>query len=535
MPSLSNADHSVSPPHITIPRDYNAAFDLIQRNLSAGRADKTAFIDDRRSYTYRDVDRRSNAFAHVLRELGCDIEHRILLCLHDTIDFPTTFLGAIKAGVVPVAVNTLLTQADYGYMLADSRARVAVVSAALLPLFQPLREKLPFLRRILVSGADAGGDSLAAAIARAPDAFEPAPTTCDDPCFWLYSSGSTGSPKGTVHAHSSLIQTAELYARPLLRIDDKDVLFSAAKLFFAYGLGNGLTFPMSVGATAVLMAERPTPAAVFARLRAHKPTIFCGVPTLFASMLANPELPRRQEMRLRHCTSAGEALPEEIAKRWMNHFGVDILDGIGSTEMLHIFLSNRAGEVRYGTTGKPVPGYEVRLVGDDGGPVSQGEPGELQIRGPTSAMAYWNNREKTRATFQGLWTRSGDRYTQDADGYFVYAGRGDDMLKVSGIYVSPAEVEATLISHEAVLEAAVVGKEDEDKLIKPIAFIVLKPGYTPSAELADGLKKHVKALLAPYKYPRWLEFVDELPKTATGKIQRFKLRAALQSGAPGAR
>src|SRR6266436_3458198 len=529
MPELSSADHADSPPSIAIPREYNAAHDLIQRNLRAGRADKSAFIDDLGNYTYAELDRRTSAFANVLRAQGLGMEDRILLCLHDTIDFPTAFLGAIKAGVVPVAVNTLLTQGDYEYMMRDSRARVAVVSATLLPLFQTLVGHLPALERILVSGGNPGEqDSLARLIAQAPSTFASAPTTCDDVCFWLYSSGSTGAPKGTVHVHSSLIQTAELYAKPILGIEETDVVFSAAKLFFAYGLGNGLTFPMSVGATAVLMAERPTPAAVFARLRAHKPTIFCGVPTLFASMLANPELPRRQEMRLRHCTSAGEALPEEIAKRWMNHFGVDILDGIGSTEMLHIFLSNRAGEVRYGTTGKPVPGYEVRLVGDDGGPVSQGEPGELQIRGPTSAMAYWNNREKTRATFQGLWTRSGDRYTQDADGYFVYAGRGDDMLKVSGIYVSPAEVEATLISHEAVLEAAVVGKEDEDKLIKPIAFIVLKPGYTPSAELADGLKKHVKALLAPYKYPRWLEFVDELPKTATGKIQRFKLRAALQ-------
>jgi len=530
MPALSSADHSVSPPRITIPRDYNAAFDLIGRNLAAGRADKIAFIDDRGSYTFGEVDRRSSAFANALREFGCEIENRVLLCLHDTIDFPIAFLGAIKAGVVPVAVNTLLTQADYEYMLTDSRSRLALVSAPLAPLFQPLLGKLPFLRKILVAGSDAGSDSLASALARAPTTFAPAPTTCDDPCFWLYSSGSTGSPKGTVHAHSSLIQTAELYARPVLGLDAQDVLFSAAKLFFAYGLGNSLTFPMSVGATAVLMAERPTPASICARLRTHKPTIFCAVPTLFASMLANPELPRREEMRLRHCTSAGEALPEQIAKRWAQHFGVDILDGIGSTEMLHIFLSNWPSDVRYGTTGKPVPGYEVRLVGDDGAPVPLGEPGELQVRGPTSAIAYWNNREKSRSTFLGSWTRSGDKYTQNADGYFVYAGRSDDMLKVSGIYVSPAEVEATLITHEAVLEAAVVGREDEDKLVKPMAFVVLKQGYAASAELGESLKKHVKALLAPYKYPRWFEFVDELPKTATGKIQRFKLRAALRSG-----
>jgi benzoate-CoA ligase len=531
MPELSSADHADSPPSIAIPREYNAAHDLIQRNLRAGRADKSAFIDDLGNYTYAELDRRTSAFANVLGAQGLGMEDRILLCLHDTIDFPTAFLGAIKAGVVPVAVNTLLTQGDYEYMMRDSRARVAVVSAALLPLFQTLVGHLPALERILVSGGNPGEqDSLARLIAQAPSTFASAPTTCDDVCFWLYSSGSTGAPKGTVHVHSSLIQTAELYAKPILGIEETDVVFSAAKLFFAYGLGNGLTFPMSVGATAVLMAERPTPAAVFARLRRHRPTIFYGVPTLYAAMLASPELPPREQMRLRRCTSAGEALPEQIGKRWAQHFGVDILDGIGSTEMLHIFLSNCPGDVRYGTTGKPVPGYRVRLVEEDGNEVARGQPGELQVAGPTSAAQYWNNREKTRATFQGPWTRCGDKYSQDADGYFVYAGRSDDMLKVSGIYVSPIEVESALIGHDAVLEAAVVGKEDEDRLIKPIAFVVLKPGREATPELAETLRKHVKSLLAPYKYPRWIEFIDELPKTATGKIQRFKLRARLKTG-----
>ena len=281
---------------------------------------------------------------------------------------------------------------------------------------------------------------------------------------------------------------------------------------------------MAVGATAVLMAERPTPAAVFTRLQQHQPSIFCGVPTLYASMLANPELPARAALNLRRCISAGEALPEEIGKRWSRNFGLDILDGIGSTEMLHIFLSHRSGEVRYGTTGKPVPGYAVRLVDEEGRPVARGEAGELHICGPTSALLYWNNRDKSRHTFLGEWTRSGDKYHEDEDGYFIYAGRSDDMLKVSGIYVSPIEVESALIDHAAVLEAAVVGREDDDKLIKPMAYIVLKPGMQPSPELVAELKAHVKSCLAPYKYPRWMEFVDELPKTATGKIQRFKLR-----------
>jgi benzoate-CoA ligase len=526
MPELSRVDHGTSPPRIGVPRSYNAAHDLIQRNLQAGRAGKLAFIDDAGACTYGQLDQRSNAFANVLRALGLGIEQRVLLCLHDSIDFPTAFLGAIKAGIVPVPVNTLLTQGDYEYMLADSRARVAVVSAALAPLFEPMLGRLAHLERILVSGGDPQApNSLARHLAQAPGEFAVAPTTCDDPCFWLYSSGSTGAPKGTVHVHASLIQTAELYAQPVLGIEESDVVFSAAKLFFAYGLGNGLTFPMSVGATAVLMAERPTPAAVFAVLRRHRPTIFYGVPTLYAGMLANPQLPERAEMRLRRCTSAGEALPEQLGKRWSAHFGVDILDGIGSTEMLHIFLSNRPGDLRYGTTGKPVPGYRVRLVDEEGQEVARGEQGELQVDGPTAAALYWNNREKTRATFQGTWTRCGDKYAQDADGYYVYAGRSDDMLKVSGIYVSPIEVESALISHEAVLEAAVVGREDDDRLIKPVAYVVLKSGHAGGAELAEALRRHVKGLLAPYKYPRWIEFVNELPKTATGKIQRFKLRA----------
>jgi benzoate-CoA ligase len=362
-------------------------------------------------------------------------------------------------------------------------------------------------------------------IARGSPEFPPAPTTSDDASFWLYSSGSTGMPKGTVHVHSSMIVTAELYARGVLGMKESDVVFSAAKLFFAYGLGNALSFTLAVGATAVLMAERPTPAAVFKRLKEKKPTLFFGVPTLYAAMLASPEFPARESLGLRQCVSAGEALPPQIAKTWKEKTGVEILDGIGSTEMLHIFLSNRPNDLRYGTTGKPVPGYELRLVDEQGEPVKPGELGELQISGPTSATYYWNNREKSRGTFNGGWTKSGDKYTQDKDGYYVYGGRSDDMLKVSGIYVSPAEVEAALVGHEAVLEAAVVGAEDENRLVKPKAFIVLKPGTAGSDALKAALQQHVKDRLAPYKYPRWIEFLPELPKTATGKIQRFKLRA----------
>jgi benzoate-CoA ligase len=525
MLGLSSVDHRVSPPLIDIPRQYNAAHDLIERNLRAGRSTKLAYIDDSGTYTYGELAERVNRCANALTDLAIEPEQRVLLCLQDTIDFPTAFLGSIQAGIVPVAVNTLLKTADYAYMLQDSRARVLFVSASLLPVFAPLLARMPFLRHVIVShGEQVGCHSLAKLLAGARNASEPAATSCDDACFWLYSSGSTGAPKGTIHVHASLIQTAELYARPILGLREDDRVLSAAKLFFAYGLGNALTFPLAVGATTVLMAERATPEAVFDRLRRHQPTVFCGVPTLYASMLSAAP-PARHETALRACISAGEALPREIGERWTRHFGIDILDGIGSTEMLHIFLSNRHGEVCYGTTGSPVPGYELRLVDDAGHPVLQGEIGELQIKGPTCAQAYWNNRDKTRETFQGPWARSGDKYHVDENGHYVYAGRSDDMLKVSGIYVSPAEVESALVTHPAVLEAAVVGRPDCDGLIKPLACIVLNQQIAPDPALADELKQHVKLLLAPYKYPRWVEFLPELPKTATGKIQRFKLRA----------
>ena len=497
-----------------IPREYNAAVDLIGRNLAAGRGGKVAYIDDSGRCTYAQLAERVDRAANALLSMGIRREDRIAIAMLDSADWAALFLGAIKAGIVPVGVNTLLTAADYEYQLKDSRAKAAFVSEPILGNFEgfDFTQVIPHSRlREMLSSA-------------APKA-EAAKTTRDDMCFWLYSSGSTGAPKGTVHLHSHLILTANLYAIPVLGIRESDVVFSAAKLFFAYGLGNALTFPLAVGATTILMAERPTPDAVFKRLVEHKPTIFYGVPTLYAALLVNPSFPRKEQLALRVCTSAGEALPPEIGKRWLERTGTELLDGIGSTEMLHIFLSNRPGDVRPGTTGKPVPGYELRLIDDQGGVVTKpGELGELQIGGPTSAIMYWNQREKTKNTFQGPWTRSGDKYSVDKDGYYAYGGRSDDMLKVSGIYVSPAEVEAALVSHEAVLEAAVVGAADEQKLIKPKAFVVLKPGKSPSDSLKTALQQHVKDRLAPYKYPRWIEFLGELPKTATGKIQRFKLR-----------
>ena len=494
-----------------IPREYNAAADLIGRNLQAGRKDKIAYIDDHGAYSFGELARRVDRFASALVRRGVQPETRVFIAMLDTIDWPVAFLGAIKAGAIPVAANTLLKSADYRYMLEDSRARLLFVSDALLPEFSGVPN--------MIAGKAAFDDFMRTG----EDRFDAARTTCDDACFWLYSSGSTGAPKGTVHVQSSPILTAELYARPVLALQEDDVVFSAAKLFFAYGLGNALSFPLAVGATTILMSERPTPAAVFKRLA--KPTVFYGVPTLYAAMLAADDFPNTLNLRI--CVSAGEALPKELGERWKARTGIDILDGIGSTEMLHIFLSNRLGEVRYGTTGRAVPGYKLRITNESGGEAGEGEVGDLWINGPTAAAGYWNQREKSRTTFCGEWTRSGDKYSRDADGFYTYAGRSDDMLKVSGIYVSPFEVEAALASHEAVLEAAVVGMEDAEKLVKPKAYVVLKPHQVADEALKASLQSHVKARLAPYKYPRWIDFVPELPKTATGKIQRFKLRGTL--------
>jgi benzoate-CoA ligase family protein len=510
-----------------IPRDYNFAADILKRNLDAGRAEKSAYIDDRGIWTYAKLAERVERFGHVLRSLGIRREERILICLLDTIDWPTAFLGAIKAGVVAVPLNTLLTEDDYRFMLDDSRARLLVVSEELYPKFAKAIGASKDLEHVIVSGETAHHhlrfeDLLAGAEADAVTA----PTTRDDMCFWLYTSGSTGKPKGAVHTHADLKLTDDLYAAPILGITEKDVCYSVAKLFFAYGLGNALTFPMSVGATTVLLPHRPTPDLVADVLKKHQVTVFYAVPTFYAGFLASPAAPQRAELKMRCCVSAGEALPTDVGRRWSERYGVDILDGLGSTEMLHIFLSNRSGDVKYGTSGKPVPGYDIRLVDDHGEIIkTRGEMGELQVRGPTSAIMYWNNRDQSRSTFLGEWTRSGDKYVEDENGYFVYCGRRDDMLKVSGMYVSPFEVEGVLQNHPDVLEAAVVGWPDDDTLIKPKAFVVLKSPDTACDEIARTLQDHCRQKLAAYKYPRWIEFRSELPKTATGKIQRFKLRA----------
>lgn len=508
---------------------YNFAADVLKCNLDAGRAGKPAYIDGRGTWTYGQLADRVNRFGAALRGLGVHREERVLMAVLDTIDWPTTFLGCLKAGIIAVPVNTLLTEDDYRFMLADSRAKALVVSEALFPKFEKVIAESPDLEHVIVSGANPHGYRLFEDLIGADEPEDyTAPTVADDMAFWLYTSGSTGKPKGAVHVHGSLKITADLYGTPVVGLKESDVVHSVAKLFFAYGLGNAMTFPLSVGATTVLNAERPTPDGVAALLKKHPITVFFAVPTFYAGFLNSPSAPQKSEVKLRHCISAGEALPEGIARKWEERYGVSIYDGLGTTEMLHIFLSNRPGATKYGTTGKPVPGYEIKLLGEDGQPVPKGEIGEMYSRGPTSAVMYWNNREKSRSTFQGEWTRSGDKYIEDEDGYFICCGRADDMLKVSGIYVSPFEVEAALASHPDVLEAAVVGWQDDEKLVKPRAFVVLKQQDKASEALVVVLQEHVKQVLAPYKYPRWIEFRADLPKTATGKIQRFKLRAEQQ-------
>jgi benzoate-CoA ligase len=508
-----------------IPRRYNFAEDVLARNLAAGRGDKSAYIDPRGVWSYGQLAERVARFSNLLRGFGIQREQRILICLTDTIDWPTCFLGAVKAGVVAAPVNTLMGEAEYRFMLQDSDARMLIVSEELYPRFASVIGSCPDLKHVLVSGHYSFGHTQFESALQAAAASDfTAPTTRDEMCLWLYTSGSTGQPKAAVHVQAAPRLINDCYGTHVLGLTESDVVYSVSKLFFAYGLGNALSYPLFAGATTVLAAERPTPHSVAELLRTHGVSVLFAVPTFYAAFLAADPV-ERASLKLRRCISAGEALSADVGRSWSERFDVDILDGLGSTEMLNTFLSNRVGEVRYGTTGKPVPGYDIRLVDEEGAVVRQGEMGELQVRGPTAAIMYWNDREQSRSTFLGEWTRSGDKYVQDQDGYYVYCGRRDDMMKVGGIYVAPFEVESVLMSHPDVLEAAVAAWPDEDGLIRPKAFVVLKPSGKPSEAMALALREHCRKQLATFKYPRWIEFRAELPKTATGKIQRFRLRA----------
>jgi 4-hydroxybenzoate-CoA ligase len=516
---------------------FNAADYFIDRNIRQGRGHKTALYFKERKYTYNDLQKMVNKTANALVELGLRIEDRVVLLMLDTPEFYACFWGAIRIGAVPVPVNTMLTPDDYHYFLNDSRARALMVSESLVPTIYKVGGELPYLRDLIVLEEGVGAHlPFKQKYRQAPSTCKSAPTSRDDVGFWLYSSGSTGFPKGAIHSQHDMIDCAEGFAKGVVGMNENDITLSAARLFFAYGLGNSNFFPLSVGASAVLYPERPTPELIFDLLRKHRPTIFFGVPTLYAAMLdyaakrdqkdgTKPDPNGAHALSsVRLCVSAGEALPPDVYTRWKERYGVEIIDGIGSTEMLHIFLSNRPGQVKPGSTGTPVPGYECKLLNDDGTETPQGEIGTLHVKGDSAAQFYWRKREKTRKTMVGEWINTGDKFMKDAEGFYWCHGRGDDMLKVGGIWVSPVEVERAITGHDAVLECAVVGHPDKDGLIKPKAFVVLKDRSRASEALAEELKAFVRDRLAKYKYPRWIEFVDDIPKTSTGKFMRFKLR-----------
>ena len=509
-------------------RDYNAAVDFVDRNVAEGRGDKTAFIDPSRNLTYAELRDSAARIGPMLARLGIEKENRIAIVLLDTVEFPILFWGAIRAGIVPVLLNTRITVDEYRYLLEDSRSKAVFVSAALLPLIEEAAAGLPDLKKIVVvGGGPASKLRLDTLLAAENEGSAPARTCADDVAYWLYSSGTTGMPKGVMHVHSSPRFVAESAGKRRIGYREHDMVFSAAKLFFSYGLGNAMFCPMWVGATSVFYPERPTPQTVFEVLRGYQPTMFFAVPTLYAAILADPDCTAKNTSgRLRLCFSAGEALPAHIGIAWKERFGIDIVNGVGSTEMGHLFLTNLPDAVEYGTSGVPVHGYDLRLVGEEGQDVADDEIGELLVNGESAAAGYWNQREKSRRTFLGEWTRTGDKYFRRPDGVYTYCGRTDDMFKVSGIWVSPFEVEEALISHPMVIEAAVVPAEDSDGLIKPKAFVVLGDCAVSDSDqvLYEELKVHVKRTIGPWKYPRWIVFVDSLPRTPSGKLQRFLLR-----------
>jgi benzoate-CoA ligase len=509
-----------------VPETFNAAAHFVDRHIAEGRAAAVAIECGDERVTYGELFERVNRFGSALRTaLDVRPEERVALLLLDGPAFAYAFFGAIKIGAVPIPTNTLWKAADYRHLLNDSRARVLVVSEELLPEFERIpRHELPALRHVVVVGRGHSDSEFDRLLAGGSAALDPEPVSRDAPAFWLYSSGSTGAPKGCVHLQHDMVVCAELFAKGVLGITAADRCFSVARLFFAYGLGNALYFPLSVGATAILSPLPPVPAHVYRVIERHRPTLFFSVPTGYAMLLAHEGAFDLSSLRL--AVSAGEALPPALYERFKQRYGVDIIDGIGSTEALHMFISNRPGAILPGSSGIIVPGYEARILDDQGCPVAVGEIGNLWVDGDSTCACYWNQHEKSKQTFEGPWLRTGDKYSQDAAGYYWYAGRSDDMLKVGGLWVSPVEVENALIAHPAVQECGVVGREDRDRLVKPAAYVVLQPGVAATADLASELQRFVREALAEYKRPRWVEFITELPKTPTGKIQRFKLRGA---------
>jgi len=506
---------------------YNVASRLIDDNVAAGCGERTAVFYRDTIYTYRQIQQLMNRVGNMLKDMGVGIEQRVMISLYDSPEALACFFGAIKIGAIPIMVNYMYTADDYRLLLNDSRATTLIIDQDFVETVEKWRSDLRYLQNTVVKGKATRPFhlSLYDLISGSSDDLDAAHTSADDVAFWNYTSGSTGVPKAAVHLQHDIGQCVESYGKGVLNITRDDVLFSASKLFFAYGMGNSAYFPLSAGASVVLLPDRPIPTLVFETIARYRPTIFFGVPTLYSSMLQVEDAAKKYDLSsLRCCVSAGEALPSEVFSRWREKFGLEILDGLGSTEMLHIFISNHPGQAKPGSSGKILDGYAARIVDEQGHELPAGETGTLWVKGDSAAAYYYRHHEKTKQSMLGEWFNTGDKYSRDGEGYFYYRGRADDMLKVGGIWVSPIEIEETIIHHPAVLEVAVVGKPDEAELIKPKAFVVLKKDFQPGAELAAEIQTFVKKSIAAYKYPRWIEFVPELPKTATGKVQRHKLR-----------
>jgi len=512
---------------VDIPERLNAASLFIDRHIGEGRAAKSAIFCGDSVVTYRDLYENVNRFGNVLLNLGVRVEERIAIVMPDSPECVYAFFGTMKIGAVAIPMNTMLHPADYEYLLNDSRARVLLIHASLAERIEPIRANLKYLRNVIIADGDVSGNALPFAdlMNKASPALDPVDTSRDDSAFWLYSSGTTGFPKGTIHLHHDMIIEAEYYAKRTIGLQESDITFSVAKLFFAYGLGNGIYFALWVGASTVLLPDRPVPKTIYDTIDRFRPTVFFSVPTSFAATLHLAEQENRTSLHnVRMCVSAGEPLPRPLYEKWKKRFGVDILDGIGSTEILHIYISNRPGRIKPGSTGELVTGYEAKIVDENEQEVSVGEIGTLYIKGDSIAAGYWNKHEQSKRTYRGEWINTNDKFYRDNDGFFWYAGRADDMMKVSGLYVSPAGVESILVSHPAVLESGVIGFVDREGLTKPLAYVVLKNRSEACEKLAAELKEFVKSTALPHEYPRIVIFVDELPKTATGKIQRYKLR-----------
>jgi benzoate-CoA ligase family protein len=520
----SPSSHSAEFMSLDLPDIYNAATTFVDENIERGRGGKVAIYYQDRKITYQEVFENVNRTGNALRNLGIEIENRVLVILPDSPEFAYCFFGAIKIGAVAVPTNPWMFAKDYEYLINDSRARAIIVHESVLPEIEKTWDRMPFLKHILVVGTPkAKALSYENLIANASDKLTAEKTTRDDVCFWGYTSGSTGNPKGAVHLQHDMITITDLFVKPVLGMTETDLCFSASKMFFSYGLGNSLYFPFRFGASTVLWPEKPEPEKILQVIEKYRPTFFFSVPTLFARFL---RIEKKYDLSsLRVCLSSGEPLPPALFHQWKDRTGLELLDVVGSTEATHDFLANRPGRAKAGSSGEVTPAFGAKIVDDDGKEVPIGEVGNLMVKGDANAPYYWNKHEQTKRMMQGEWLKTGDTYYRDADGYYWYCGRSDDMMKVGGLWVSPIEIENALVEHPAVLESGVIGDSDADGLLKPKAFVLLKSEFKPSAELRQELQNHVKSKLAPYKYPRWIEFVDDLPKTVTGKIQRFRLRS----------